>query len=213
MKLQHLYTIPLIIFLLSYHCLVAQDAADDGFELVREEGDSKLYERWIIFPGSNPPMEAREVKGEFFIKGSVESIIKIIKDETRIKLWQKKVIEYKVYNLTDSTWRAYAKQYIPWPLNNQDHLLHYELQKQEDNSVFIPFKSVVDLEMAPEHKGVNRMTLSGSWLLDPINKGVTKVTYRILSMPMGYPKFIVDPIIRGNLMSTIQSLIEVAEKK
>jgi hypothetical protein len=193
---------------------MAQEEKEPEFELVREEGVARLYERWITFPGKNPPVKAREVKGEFIINESAETILAIIKDEKRIKEWQKRIIEFKVYPMSDTAWRAYSCHYIPWPLNNQDHYLHYRLEQAQPGSpIFISFKTVADDKVAPQKKGITRMELAGSWLFHQIGEKQTKVVYRILSMPMGYPGFIVDPIIRGNLMSTIQSLIQVAEKK
>lgn len=203
----------LLITLLPSLYTLAQSASEPAFEIVKQEYNATLYERWITFPESNPPVTAREVKGEFTINRSVQDILAIIKDESRIKLWQKRILEFKVYPISDSSWRAYSYHYIPWPLNNQDHYLHYEMREGSGGKKVIAFKTVTDEKVAPKRNGVTRMVLAGGWVLDPVGENKTKVTYRILSMPMGYPRFIVDPIIRGNLMSTIQSLIEVAEKK
>jgi hypothetical protein len=40
-----------------------------------------------------------------------------------------------------------------------------------------------------------------------------KATYRILSKPLNIPKFLTDPIIRNNMMTTIQEFIALIEKK
>jgi hypothetical protein len=56
------------------------------------------------------------------------------------------------------------------------------------------------------------MTLSGSWRLEQLSAQHVKVTYRILSMPIGIPRIFTDPIIRSNLMSTIKALTRLAEK-
>jgi hypothetical protein len=57
------------------------------------------------------------------------------------------------------------------------------------------------------------MELSGSWTFERVDNNKVKATYRILSMPMGIPKFLTDPIIRNNMMTTIQEFIGIIEKK
>jgi hypothetical protein len=55
------------------------------------------------------------------------------------------------------------------------------------------------------------MKLSGSWTLEQIGPKQVKVTYRILSMPIGIPKFLTDPIIRSNIMTTIEEYVALLE--
>jgi hypothetical protein len=55
------------------------------------------------------------------------------------------------------------------------------------------------------------MTLAGSWYFQSLPDGKIKVTYRILSMPGNLPRFITDPVIRNNLMSTVKSYIKILE--
>ena len=55
------------------------------------------------------------------------------------------------------------------------------------------------------------MILAGSWRLEQVTPVQTKVTYRILSMPIGIPRLFTDPVIRINFMSTIEALVKLAE--
>ena len=55
------------------------------------------------------------------------------------------------------------------------------------------------------------MVLSGSWKWEQIAPGKTKVTYRILSKPIGIPKWLTDPIIRSNIMTTIEEYVALLE--
>ena len=48
-----------------YTIAFAQTGTHDGFELVRDEDNILVYERWVTFPESDPPITAREVKSEF----------------------------------------------------------------------------------------------------------------------------------------------------
>jgi hypothetical protein len=193
--------------------ILAQTGTHDGFELIRREENIFVYERWITFPKSNPPIKAREVKSEFYIKGDIEDALALIQDEDQIKVWQKHVSEFKVYPHTDSIWYEYSYHDIPWPVSDQDHFLKYRIEDPvETDGVFITFETVENNTLAPVRKGVSRMTLAGSWYFQEIAGEKIKVTYRILSMPSSIPRFFTDPVIRNNLMSTVKAYIRILEK-
>lgn len=200
-------------FLICYHPSLSQTGTNDGFELVRNEDNILIYERWVTFPGSDPPVLAREVKSEFFIRATVTAAVALIRDETKISVWQHHVSEFKVYPQTDSIWHEYSYHDIPWPVSDQDHFLEYTVEDPiEDDGIFITFRTVENRTLAPLRKNVSRMTLSGSWYLQEAGDGKIKATYRILSMPGSLPRFITDPVIRNNLMSTVRSYIDTLEK-
>ncbi len=193
--------------------IFAQTGTNDGFELVRKDENIVVYERWITFPKSNPPITAREVKSEFYIKGNVDDALALIQDEAQIKVWQKHVSEFKVYPHTDSLWYEYSYHDIPWPVSDQDHFLKYRIENPaQTEGIFITFETVKGNMIAPVRKGVSRMTLSGSWYLKEMPDDKIKVTYRILSMPSSIPRFFTDPVIRNNLMSTVKAYIRIMEE-
>lgn len=191
--------------------IFGQTGTHDGFDLVRNEDGILVYERWVTFPGSDPPITAREVKSEFFIRGDMHSALSLIKDESTIGLWQKHVTEFKVYPHSDSIWYEYSYHDIPWPVSDQDHFLEYRIRNPLEDGIFITFQTVENEKLAPVKKGVSRMTLSGSWYFEEIAPGKIKTTYRILSMPGNLPRFLTDPVIRNNLMSTVKAYINVLE--
>jgi hypothetical protein len=205
----------LLVFLVVIPDSNAQDKFPEGFALVKRDGDIAIYERWIIFPDSDPPQEAREVKGEFTAQSSIYKVLALIKDKTKIKIWQKHVSEFRVYPQPDTTfWLEYSYHDIPWPVSDQDHFLEYQLyERKPAEEFFLMFKSRKDPVLAPKQNGVTRMILSGSWRLQQVSPNQVKVTYRILSMPIGIPRLFTDPVIRSNLMSTIQALKRLAEGK
>jgi hypothetical protein len=193
----------------------AQDNAEKDFVLVRESDNIFIYERWITFPKSNPPIRAREVKGEFTVQSTIEKVIGLLQDESKIQQWQKHVSEFKVYPQPDTSWwMEYSYHDIPWPVSDQDHFLEYRIAEgSNDNKVFITFETKTNSSLAPEREDVTRMTLAGSWTVEDIGNKKVKVTYRILSKPSHIPRIFTDPVIRNNLMSTIKAFIEILEKK
>jgi hypothetical protein len=193
----------------------AQVAEVEKFDLVKEDSPIFVYERWITFPGKVPAVKAREVKGEFLINTSMYKLVSILKDESKIKIWQKHVSDFKVHPQRDTTyWLEYSYHDIPWPVSDQDHFLRYDLvEKIPGKEIFIKFESVIDPKLAPVESGVTRMELSGSWRLEQLSPHQVKVTYRILSMPSSIPRMFTDPVIRSNLMSTVKAVTKLAEGK
>lgn len=185
----------------------------EGFDLVKKDGSIAIYERWIVFPNSAPPIEAREVKGEFYFNNTIFAGLNLIQDEKKIKQWQKHVSEFKVYPQRDTmSWLEYSYHDIPWPVSDQDHLLKYTIEEMIPGKLlFLTFESRENENLAPVRKGVTRMELSGSWTWEEVSPGKVKVTYRILSKPIGIPKWLTDPIIRSNIMTTIEEYVALLE--
>jgi hypothetical protein len=206
--------VPIFVSLFSVIFSTSGQKLPEGFVLIKKDGDISLYERWIIFPDSNPPQEAREVKGEFVVPSTIYHVVSLLRDEKKIKLWQSHVSYFKVYLQPDTTlWLEYSYHDIPWPVSDQDHFLEYKLyEKVTGKELFVTFKSRLDPQRAPKQDGVTRMILSGSWTLEQITPERVKVTYRILSMPIGIPRLFTDPVIRINMFSTIRALAKLAEQ-
>jgi hypothetical protein len=196
-----------LFFKLALFNLHAQEK--DDFVLIKNDGPISIYERWIVFPGSEPSVTAREVKGEFTFNNSIYAALNLIKSEEKIKQWQHHVSHFKVYPQKDtSTWLEYSYHDIPWPVSDQDHFLEYKLyEKKPGQELLITFVTKTNEKLAPIKGGVTRMTLSGSWKLEQLTSQKTKATYCIRSMPIGIPRFFTDPVIHRNIMITIREFI------
>ena len=186
-------------------------AQDTEFVLIKKDGPIAVYERWVTFPGSDPQVTARELKGEFTFNNTVYAGLKLIQDEKKVYKWQHHVTEFKVFTQPDTAiWHEYSYHDIPWPVSDQDHFLEYKLHiKKQGRELFITFCTKTNDKVAPVRKGVTRMELSGSWKLEQLAAGKTKATYRIISMPSGIPKWLTDPIIHRNIMTTIERFIKI----
>ncbi|HZB13759.1 MAG TPA: hypothetical protein VE467_12055 [Chryseolinea sp.] len=198
-----------IFYLLSIVICRGQDK--DGFVVVKKAGTTTIYERWITFPNSDPPIQAREVKGEFYFRNTMFAGLNLIQNEQKVQDWQNHVSEFKIFLQPDTmNWMEYSYHDIPWPVSDQDHLLRYTIHEFiPEKSLFITFESRENATLAPVRKGVTRMHLSGSWKWEQLSPCETKATYRILSKPIGIPKWLTDPIIRSNIMTTIEEYISL----
>jgi hypothetical protein len=185
----------------------------EKYDLVKEDENIYIYERWITYPNSKPPFKAREVKSEFKINGSIEDGLELLKDEMRIYKWQRHVSDFEIFPQTDSTWYEYSYHDIPWPVSDQDHFLKYRiLDNVPGQKLFVSFETVVNDSLAPLNDDATRMYLLGSWLWEQKPTHV-KVTYKIISKPIGIPRIFTDPVIRSNMMSTIKAYIKLIDDK
>lgn len=206
------FTVIFLGLMLTHQLLRAQSGDADEFQLVKRSGDISLYERWIDIPGEEDK-QAREVKSVFYYKNSIHAGLRLLKDQAKAMKWQDHVSEFKLYPQRDtSTWYEYSYHDIPWPVSDQDHFMEYKISACDPRQMLISFKSKVNNDLAPERKGVTRIMLTGSWLLEQIEKDRVKVTYRIFSMPLDIPRMLTDPIVRTNMVSTIEDFVALIEK-
>lgn len=184
----------------------------EEFVLVKKEGGVSLYERWITYPSSDPPVKSREIKGVFYYNNTVAQGLRLLRDEKRAPLWKRNIAEFRIFPSRDSsTWHEYSYHDIPWPVNDQDHFMEYKVASHHGNAV-VSFASKVNDALAPEREGVNRIILNGSWRLEQIGPNRVRVTYKVLSKPVGIPKAFADPFIRGNFVTTFQDFVALLEK-
>jgi len=194
----------------SWHC--AQTGDEGEFQLIKQSGEISLYERWIDLPGEEDK-QAREVKGVFYYNSSMIAGLHLLQDESKAMKWQDHVSEFRLFPQRDTTlWYEYSYHDIPWPVSDQDHFMEYRVSSCDRKQILIAFRSLVNEKLAPERKGVTRITLKGSWHLEQITETRVKVTYRIFSLPSGIPRMLTDPIVRTNIVSTIEDFVAMVEK-
>ena len=211
MKSLKLLAIVAVMYLVSFPLLAQVLDDNEGFSLVKEKDNISIYERWRFFPKTDPPVEAREVKGVFYAKTDFREAVALLKDEKQIQQWQSHVSKFKVYPQTDTTWFEYSYHDIPWPVSDQDHFLIYEIQYETQDTVYVTFESIANEKFAPIDEDADRMRLAGSWLFEK-QKDKIKISYRIYSYPSSIPRIFTDPVIRSNMMSTIKAYIRIVEK-
>jgi hypothetical protein len=208
-----MYAFPAIFvgLMLTQLALRAQSGDAAEFHLVKRSGDISLYERWMDIPGEEGK-QGREVKSVFYYRNSIHAGLTLLKDQSKAMKWQDHVSEFKLFPQRDTTiWYEYSYHDIPWPVSDQDHFMEYRISSSAPQTMLISFKSKVNDTLAPERKGVTRIVLTGSWLLEQIDTNRVKVTYRVFSMPLDIPRLVTDPIVRTNLVSTVEDFIALVE--
>lgn len=200
--------LPLFVFCIGF--VFAQPAqVKEGYEIVRQDDRIFLYERWADFPGTTT--KARGLKVVFSVNTTPDKMMTMVAEEGNLKAWQKNLAEFKRFPKNDTAWHVYTWYKMPWPLTDQDYYAKYRLTERTANRIVITFEPAVNEKLAPAREKINRMQAYGKWVFEKTITGKTKVTYIITGEPVKIPRSVTDNIVRNNFMSTMHSLITLAE--
>jgi hypothetical protein len=184
--------------------------SEQDFIFLKEEKNIILSCRELKLPNNHT---TRELKAEFKVFASAETILKVLKNEQYALRWMKGVKEFStICKINDNDWYAYVQYRIPWPLSNQDCIIRYKCKTTENGHGYI-----LNLNGAPEYlptkPGVERISqMSGCWKITENVLNRCSVVYTVYSdQKPKYPKWATDPIIQQNLISTLSSMKELAE--
>jgi hypothetical protein len=218
MKTNTTYLMVLLVFLLtkgfgkeSTRCMLSNDPSpgeiNTRFKLVRSDDKVFIYSRWIMV---NKTKSARQLKARFIVDCPVENVIAVLKDETSYTTWMKAAKTcYRIKTVNASQWYSYVQFSIPWPLNDQDCILKYEVRKCEESGAVITLVSEPDLLRS--YKGIERIShMEGAWFITQVGPGKTCVEYFICSMQEPkYPGWITAPLIDKNLLNTMKAFRDI----
>ena len=170
------------------------------FELVKKAKGIELYERWY-------PMESgkltREIKAVCTIKTSLESAIALLWNEEKGVDWNNGTNAYKVIPQKGNQWLCYIQYDLPWPLDDQDCVLLNTPNPISKDLVFVHFNTI-EHPSFPEKEQVSRIPfVKGKWVFQQKEGGI-RAEYYITTTPSSIlPRQVTDPIIRHNLISTL----------
>lgn len=202
---------PFLLLFLSWTILLTAPAASP-FELVDEESGIELYERWHETKNGRA---YRELKTVLRAKAGMESLIHTLREEQQAEKWMRRVDKVRSFpGRHQRHWYAYVHYGLPWPARDHDCTISYQQTAGEAGVTTIRFESVA-LKNYPVKDGIERITgLSGRWEFREQANGYTEVRYYIqTTKAASLPRFITDPIVRSNMMKTMEGYREVAEAR
>jgi hypothetical protein len=175
-----------------------------NFTLVRSDENISIYTRWI--PATETRL-TRQIKAEFIIDSPADKIVSVLRDEKSYLLWMKSTKSYyRLKTVNDNQWFAYIQFSIPWPLNNQDCILKYEVHESLE-ALRTEIYLVGEPDFLKTYEGVERIShMEGSWIITQIDSGKSRVEYYMYSKQAPkFPTWITDPIIQKNLLKTMNA--------
>lgn len=180
---------------------------ESEFVLVKKSGGITLYEKWNTGPNNE---KSREIKAVFEVRATIDEIRSLLHHEPSGTRWNKNSQEYKITPEKEN-WICYIEYDLPWPVSNQDCVLKF-IETQTSERVIFQFNSV-EHATYPLKSGVSRIEgVRGKWVLTNIHDKV-QVEYFISSKPnKSLPRWITDPIIRGNLIKGMIEFRNLVEK-
>jgi hypothetical protein len=184
--------------------------ADTKFNLVRRDDNISIFTRLIRVTETR---STRQLKAEFVIDCPAEKVVSVLRDEKSYIKWMKAAkTYYRIKTINENQWYSYVQFSIPWPLNNQDCILKYEVHECSD-----PLKTEITLEGEPgflqTYEGIERIShMEGSWIITQIDSRRSRVEYYMYSKQAPkFPTWITDPLIQKNLLKTMNAFRDIVK--
>jgi hypothetical protein len=208
MKTQNSITMMLILSLVFCKTATCDNgsAGDEGsnsstYILVKADAGIRIFTRWIPVDETR---SGKEVKAEFIVNGTVDEVLSVLRDDKSFITWMNATkVYYRVKTVDDNQWFSYVQFATPWPLNNRDIVIRYEVENTR------PGKILVRMTGEPSYlhtfDGVKRIRhMIGSWGITDLGNNTVMVEYTMFSNQKAeFPLWITDPIIQKSLVRTM----------
>jgi len=178
--------------------------AAETWKEVESKSGITIYERWVKI---NSNLTVKERKGEMTIKGSVNSVVDLLSDPSKAKLWMENVSEaYLVKKESDREWASYTYFSLPWPFENRDMISVSRLNF--NNPVSATIEMISKENALPTKKNVKRLAnYKATWKIADLGNGHIFISFSTISYTSPeYPRFIQDPIVRKVFMRNLLKL-------
>jgi hypothetical protein len=172
------------------------------YKLVMESEGVCIYEYWYNYHKTTP---ARGLKVTYKLEGSLRVVLNSLQDERLVKQWNKNVSTSIISLQNDEKWIGYMHYQMPWPVQDQDCVLLYNVNEFKSNRLEVEFITTTH-EGFPPTKSTERMNfVKGKWIFNVVDNGI-ELEYYVTTVPnKNLPRWLTDPIVRHNLLSTIHS--------
>jgi hypothetical protein len=182
------------------------------YQVVKDVSGIRISTRWIPVTTTR---SARQVKCEFTVDGPVRKVIAVLYNDNSIADWMKGTKEYyRVRTVDPEHWISYVQFSVPWPFNNQDCIIRYDISKDAAGGrTVLRMTGMPDLLM--KFEGIKRIPhMEGSWTFTELGNGRVRVEYVIFSKQVSkFPRWITDPIIQSNLLETMDAFCSTVHQR
>ena len=209
----HKWMFGMLAIVLAFPSLLFTDPAPPeakDFELIFEKNGVQVFERWNA--GADEK-EHRELKAVFNIRAKHDALMAAVREKEKGLLWMQRVAELELLpGGRNGQWRAYIRYGLPWPARDHDCVLSYQRAQPNKGHTVVTFQST-QLTAYPPQKGVHRILgLSGRWEFSAQEDQSYSASYYVQTADSSpIPRFILDPLVRSNLLSTMEAFREVVE--
>jgi len=181
------------------------------FKLVKNVSDIRISTRWIPVTEDR---SARQIKAEYVINGPVSKVLSVLCNDASFVKWMKGIKDYyRLKTVNPVQWYSYIQFGLPWPLQNQDCIIKYEIAENAQKGI-----TVVSLTGMPaflkSFDGVDRIPhMEGTWRLTDLGNNKVGVEYMMYSNQKSkFPRWITDPIIQKSMVETMDAFRSMVNK-
>ncbi len=148
---------------------------DSQFTLVRSDEHISIFSRRIPV---NSDRSTRQLKALFLVESPAENVLNVLRDEKSYTNWMKATKTcFRLKTIDTNCWYSYVQFSIPWPLNNQDCILKYNISTNQELAT-TSVNIISEPDYLGTYKGVERIShMEGEWILTQLDQGKTRVEY------------------------------------
>lgn len=183
------------------------DRADkSAWKLAREKDQIQLQYRKLSLDDT---LKVREMRVLFQTVGSLNDLMRHIKHPEG---WNEGIRQYKLLESKDSVWISHTVYDIPKPLNQQDLVAQYSVQKNQDSTIILSYP--IPYHIAPL-EGIKREQFHLSrWVIKPLKNAKLEICFSVISLSnSSIPKFIKDPIVQRMFLNSFSNLKYLLENR
>jgi len=178
--------------------------ATESWKEVKSESGITIYERWVKITDD---LTVKERKGEMTVRGSMNSVINLLSDPSKVKIWMENVSDaYMVKKESDKDWASYTFFSLPWPFENRDLVSVTHLNYTDPS--YATIEMISNENAMPLKKNVKRLiNCKATWKITDLGHGRIFISLSTISRTSPeFPRFIQDPVIRGVFMHNMLNL-------
>ena len=168
----------LVLFILSV--MILPSIAENQWERVKSSDNIEVFIKPV--PGS----AIKEFRAVTVVQSSISSVLAILDDTSSYTQWSYRCSEAKLlYKKNDYERITYNVTSSPWPVDDRDIAVKSVISQNKTTAVVTIMLTGLP-EYIPAKPNKVRMTkLNGYWMLEPLENGKLRVTYRLHSEPGG----------------------------
>jgi hypothetical protein len=187
----------------------SSDKKEDSYEIIKKGDHMELSERWIKMGGT---VDSREVRMVMTVWAGTSDILETLRNEQKGAYWNVNSNRFHVKVLDNKSWISFIEYQLPFPMNNRACYFLHEA-KSIGSITTIHFKTL-ETDLFSKGKSLEIILgLEGKWVIE--DRGdYSLLSYHIISVPdKSMPRWLVDPIVRKNMWSSMEKLRTTIERK
>lgn len=178
--------------------------ANESWKKIETKDGVDLYERWV---NVNSNLTVKERKAEMVINCDMHSVLTTLSDPSQTRLWMENVSDsYLIRKESDNVWSSYTYFSLPWPFENRDLVCVSNLKRFDPGQATIEIVSMEN--MLPMKQKVERLTnYKATWRIADLGNGRVFISFSAMTAtPTNYPRFVIDPVVRGAFLRNLIKL-------